>query len=321
MAESEKIIEDVDSFYSFTQALAANSGATSSYFPQEISPEEANELIENTFNYYFARQNPAMVDDIYDSLTVTFALEDEKIKIGEVALSFNDLRSSLKDFLTSQTDEPEFTLADAEIAVDGNNAVLTLVGTFGQHPMPSGLTVFGFGANDKWSIWSQGGKYGTTAYDNLYGSPEILTNAINRDITQPGLSYMVNITTHTWIYPSPIYSYFLPSTFSAPDNPLYLYNSNYWGNLLMHYELFGTGNTDPEEQWIDNTTMNYYRTWTPIVASAYITQFSTKTVRSVKIVSDYINTGAPLMRMIHGFANIIAGDIVSSPLPSNAIPL
>ncbi|MBS1590353.1 MAG: hypothetical protein JST52_12145, partial [Bacteroidetes bacterium] len=121
-------------------------------------------------------------------------------------------------------------------------ARIRLVGTFGEPTVTEDfLRVTGFNSNETWKIFKKGGQYGTTAYDNLLGAPEVLTAAINHDLPVPTNGFIVNISDYPqpWNYLNPP-AHYLPSTFGAPANPMYLADSVYWKNTLMHLVYYGT---------------------------------------------------------------------------------
>ncbi len=317
--ESDLLITDVANFYDYTQTLISDPNATPSNFDIELSPDSANKLIENTFNYYFARQNDKLVDEMMDTLMHVFTLNsNDMIPTQDIGLTFNDLRSNLEDYFTNTLGaEGQFTLADAEIEISGSVATLTLVGVFGQNEIDVHfISPAGFGSGDKWSIWEKGGKHGTSAYDGIYGSPEILTNAINFDLNLYSYSYMVNITSYGAGAPSTSSSTYAPGTYSAPNNPMHTYNSTFWENTLMHLMWYGPGNSDSEEDWVIPSAMAYYRTWIPIVAATYVSP-SNKTLRDLRVGSDNIPNAGVVYRVLHRLKQLRAGDVVTGgPLPT-----
>lgn len=53
--EAEEILDDVSNFFVYARALSTDPRATTTDFPSYISTDEAVSLLENTYNYYFAR--------------------------------------------------------------------------------------------------------------------------------------------------------------------------------------------------------------------------------------------------------------------------
>ncbi|MBS1776611.1 MAG: hypothetical protein JSS64_10070 [Bacteroidetes bacterium] len=195
--ESDSIVASVGNFYDYCNTISVEPTATTTLFPHSVSMEQANSLLENTFNYYFARLNPAVVEDKNDTLMLDVAPDAEgKMSISSLAQGFNSLRASLKSFQTGLGNEVKFLLADAEIVGEGNEARIRLVGTFGEPTVTEDFyptRVNDFDSTDQWSVFNGGGKFGTTIYNGKLGSPEILTAAVNYDRTRLApLTFFIN---------------------------------------------------------------------------------------------------------------------------------
>ncbi|MBS1590334.1 MAG: hypothetical protein JST52_12045, partial [Bacteroidetes bacterium] len=198
-------------------------------------------------------------------------------------------------------------------------ARIRLVGTFGEPTVTEDIfPLLGFSAGDTWSIWKKGGKKGTTQYNGLYGAPEILTAGVNHDlVAKMPLTYFTNISSFAIPNPvntgNPLYD---PSFYSAPDNPLYVYNPVFWHNTLMHWVNYGSGNNDTLASWVIDAAMAYYRRWIPEVAKAIMSGSSTKTPIKTVIISDLVPSGNSTYPVIHRFNQLIGADISKVSLPS-----
>ncbi|MBS1775103.1 MAG: hypothetical protein JSS64_02350 [Bacteroidetes bacterium] len=131
--------------------------------------------------------------------------------------------------------------------------------------------------------------------------------------TTPYSAYAVNLL------PSSTHLNYLPSTFGAANNPMYIYNATFWLNTLMHCVQLGSGNTDPLATWVTPTTMTYYRHWIPFVANAFIKASSsnaTCTLIKLKIDCYFTPNGNPLYNVEHKITNLTGADVSSVSLPS-----
>ncbi|MBS1590341.1 MAG: hypothetical protein JST52_12085, partial [Bacteroidetes bacterium] len=203
-------------------------------------------------------------------------------------------------------------------------ARIRLVGTFGEPTVTEDFyptRVNDFDSTDQWSVFNGGGKFGTTIYNGKLGSPEILTAAVNYDRTRLApLTFFVNYSAYAVnLLPSSTHLNYLPSTFGAANNPMYIYNATFWLNTLMHCVQLGSGNTDPLATWVTPTTMTYYRHWIPFVANAFIKASSsnaTSTLIKLKIDCYFTPNGNPLYNVEHKITNLTGADVSSVSLPS-----
>ena len=269
--EMEDLLNTTETFYDYTQAVAANPEATIDALPETLTPDEAVSYLENTFNFFFARLDYGYLKMVHDTISLELPVaSDGNYNTRDVAAAFNEARAGLKSFFNGLAyEDKKLTLVDVEF--NDETGVFEAYCTVGYLSIPSYPTTnVSFGDDDTWHIWDDGGYVDQNNVSHYfdYGSPTML-----RHYVLANLGYYINGV--NW---APInISKPNVSPTSATDNPLAAMYCHVENRTLHNTAGSCYSSTNPNHLLIPPVGMNYYRTKIP----THITHWETVTSKTM----------------------------------------
>ncbi len=267
--EAEQIIADIENFYDFTEAWQLDPNTQPNDQPDDFFLADANTLLENTFNYYFARLDTTLSAEAIDTFVITPTLNGQgKIEIADLAEDLGEARDHIRNFIGNvvEDDDKKLTLVDCEVTEDGKLHVYAHV-SWAKILEPNYNTAFG--DDDNWHIFENYSGNADRGYIDaagtyhpmVEGAPEVLRAKFMGGIYAYN-NFYVNITPYTiWsggdnTSTAGVSSNPAASTYSwIADKTLFdVIEQDY----ATYYSSFGSANPNPA-LFIPYEAMEFYR--------------------------------------------------------------
>ncbi|MDI9319638.1 MAG: hypothetical protein QM530_04095 [Phycisphaerales bacterium] len=180
----------VNSFAYYADAYLANpSAALPQGVASSLTSNDAVSLIENTYNFIYLEDATNCLADSQVSTVITLNKNVAgKINIQEIASGYNSSFTTIKNAFNSfLPNDKKFSIVDVELLNESStNAQFSIKAQFKWNVVTpetwmttSTGSVFPTVPNgDYWHKAPLGGKYGTTYYDYIMGSPEIIVRYV-----------------------------------------------------------------------------------------------------------------------------------------------
>jgi hypothetical protein len=321
-AEAQKIESDVTTFGQYANDFAANNTLNQGDLPSTFDADSAIQLVENTFNYFFARRTGTMTSSVTDSLTVTMQASHGQISITELAHAFNDARSTMHDSFVAlgSISDKQLALVDAEFEqLNSGDVLLKIAYTFEWNDDPSTLSYVGtgsFGSTEAWHMSNAGGKQGTTAYDNILGAPEVLDYKVDYAIngTSPWYSNWLPTNVQN-IFTSPYINSGLGSSVSTNANPWAAVQSGVGDYRKVFYYSGLYNNGAPNGGYIPALGLNYYLTEQVAMVNGILSSTSKSLIKYKTTKNAVIGGGFTYLTVFHQ-VNMTVCNIAVLSLPT-----